>query len=64
MDLFEQLHCNTNYQMKTFRTVDRPIHGIAVIVPIEEQENPPSNEISDLKNSTLNPTAAEYVPKL
>ena len=24
---------------KTFRTVDRPIHGIAVIVPVEEQSN-------------------------
>ena len=27
-----------------FRTVDRPIHGIAVIVPIEEQLNPHAEE--------------------
>jgi hypothetical protein len=35
---------------KNYRKVDRPIHGISVIVPIEEQ-------------STLNPAAADYVPQ-
>ena len=35
---------------KTFRTVDRPIHGVSVIVPVEEQ-------------STLNPDAHEFVPQ-
>ena len=34
-----------------FRSVERPIHGIAVIVPIEEQEK-----------SILNPSAPDFVP--
>ena len=33
-----------------FRRVDRPIHGISVIVPIEEQ-------------GSLNPAAADFVPQ-
>ena len=32
---------------KTFRTVDRPIHGIAVIVPVEEQEADEATESDD-----------------
>ena len=36
---------------KNFRSVERPIHGIAVIVPIEEQDKP-----------LLNPTASDFVP--
>ena len=38
----------------TFREVDRPVHGIAVIVPIEEQ--------STSIESELNPNAEEYKP--
>ena len=43
-----------NYKLpdeKKFRSVERPIHGIAVIVPIEEQEN-----------QGLNPNASDFVP--
>ena len=36
---------------KNFRSVERPIHGIAVIVPIEEQDK-----------VSLNPTAPDFVP--
>ena len=36
---------------KKFRTVDRPIHGISVIVPIEEQ------------SKSLDPEAATFVPR-
>ena len=43
----------------TFRTVDRPIHGIAVIVPVEEQEDA-KEENQDV--SSLNPQAEPYVP--
>ena len=40
---------------KKFRTVDRPIHGIAVIVPIEEQGNQ-----TEKVESNLNPEAPEF----
>jgi hypothetical protein len=40
---------------KKFRTVDRPIHGIAVIVPIEEQ----GNQTGEVE-SNLNPEAPEF----
>ena len=43
-----------NLGEKVFREVDRPVHGIAVIVPIEEQ--------SYNVNSTLDPTAAVFKP--
>ena len=36
------------------REVDRPIHGIAVIIPIEEQ--------SGVMKSTLNPEARAFQP--
>ena len=39
---------------KNFRTVDRPIHGISVIVPIEEQSP---------VERTLNPNASAFVPQ-
>ena len=39
---------------KNFRTVDRPIHGISVIVPIEEQS---------ATEHTLNPTAKAFEPQ-
>ena len=39
---------------KTFREVDRPVHGIAVIVPIEEQ----SSNIA----SELDANAEEFTP--
>ena len=50
----------------THRLVDRPIHGISVIVPIEEQhgkdvENQEDNENTKETNS-LNPKAAEFIP--
>ena len=35
-----------------FREVDRPIHGVAVIVPIEEQR----------EATTLHPNAKEFIP--
>ena len=43
-----------NPSEKVFREVDRPIHGIAVIVPIEEQVH----ELS----SNLDPKADEFKP--
>ena len=47
-----------NPNEKTHRQVDRPIHGVAVIVPIEEQStlNPRAEQ------STLNPTAEQFQP--
>ena len=51
---------------KTFRTVDRPIHGIAVIVPVEEQTHNSDHRLqdpdSDTVDSNLNPEAAEFIP--
>ena len=46
---------------KTFRFVNRPIHGISVIVPIEEQLN--ADTRNSLLHSKLNPEASEYAPK-
>ncbi len=40
---------------KNFRTVSRPIQGVCVIVPVEEQD--------PVVNSTLNPGATTFVPK-
>ena len=53
---------------KTFRLVDRPIHGIAVIVPIEEQSTQQQSigkEAVECKTpqGALNPKAAEFNPK-
>ena len=53
---------------KTFRLVDRPIHGIAVIVPIEEQPTQQQSigkEAVECKTpqGALNPKAAEFNPK-
>ena len=45
-----------NPNERTFREVDRPVHGIAVIVPIEEQAIDVVSE--------LNPTADEFKPSL
>jgi hypothetical protein len=44
---------------KKYRTVDRPVQGISVIVPIEEQGSavPSTNE-------KLNPFASEFTPKV
>ena len=60
-----------NYKLpekRVFRTVYRPIHGIAVIVPIEEQVTGDNDDTDKLKHhnnmlnsSTLNPNAAEYI---
>ena len=48
---------------KTFRTVSRPIHGICVIVPIEEQsQSAESNET--VPATALNPRAASFEPKV
>ena len=48
---------------KTFRTVSRPIHGICVIVPTEEQH--PSAESNETVPATaLNPRAASFEPKI
>ena len=44
-----------NPNEKTFREVDRSVHGIAVIVPIEEQ--------SQVVVSGLNPAASVFEPK-
>ena len=44
------------------RFVDRPIHGIAVIVPIEEQHHESDDEPENNKVN-LNPCASEFVPK-
>ena len=49
-----------NYKLpeeKCYRTVERPIHGIAVIVPIEEQDN--TESLPD-----LNPDAKEFSPAI
>ena len=43
-----------NQNEKVFREVERPIQGISVIVPIEEQVGP---------NSLLNPRAEYFLPK-
>ena len=43
-----------NPDEKSYREVDRPIHGIAVIVPIEEQ----SYDVA----SNLDPNATEFQP--
>ena len=50
---------------KTFRLVDRPIHGIAVIVPVEEQaqEGESEDENNHKKEVSLNPNASEYTPQ-
>ena len=40
---------------KKHRLVDRPIHGIAVIVPVEEQDHHSGN-------NELNPEAVEFYP--
>ena len=47
-----------------YRFVDRPIHGIAVIVPIEEQsERSVKPDVNPLVvQQTLNPTALEFRP--
>ena len=45
-----------NQGENTYREVDRPIHGIAVIVPIEEQ--------SCVTKSNLDPTANEFKPTI
>ena len=47
-----------------YRCVGRPIHGIAVIVPIEEQsERPVKPDVNPLVvQQTLNPTALEFHP--
>ena len=42
---------------KVHRLVDRPIHGIAVIVPVEEQ-----NLYIDSSPSNLDPNASEFHP--
>ena len=51
----------------THRLVDRPIHGVAVIVPIEEQHKEGSDNGKEQKNNVetnnLNPCASEFVPK-
>ena len=39
-----------------YRYVDRAIHGIAVIVPVEEQN------LSDVETSELNPDASTFDP--
>ena len=44
---------------KTYRYVDRPIHGIAVIVPVEEQTELNNTNVRD---SNLNPNVAEFYP--
>ena len=46
---------------KGFRTVDRPVQGISVIVPIEEQT--PVGVVKPDPYRVLNPSAEEYVPQ-
>ena len=48
---------------KNFRFVNRPIHGISVIVPVEEQLNADTDRDPVLIDSKLNPEASDYVPK-
>ena len=48
---------------KNFRFVNRPIHGISVIVPVEEQSDADTKDSSILNESKLNPKASEYIPK-
>ena len=47
---------------KTYRLVDRPIHGIAVIVPVEEQ-SPSDVSLKNNSDTGLNPMAAEFAPQ-
>ena len=58
---------------KTFRLVDRPIHGIAVVVPVEEQptaaaedtEEPSTDDVVDVAEQSkkgLNPMADPFSP--
>ena len=46
---------------KVFRKVDRPIHGICVIVPVEEQQLN-TGTVTTVTDSTLNPCASTFVP--
>ena len=46
---------------KVFRKVDRPIHGICVIVPVEEQQTSTGTDTT-VTDSTLNPCASTFVP--
>ena len=51
-----------NYKLpgeKCFRSVERPIHGIAVIVPIEEQGEIKEDSCNDIE---LDPNAVEFHP--
>ena len=50
---------------KTFRLVNRPIHGIAVIVPVEElaQEGESEHKNNRKKEVSLNPNVSEYTPQ-
>ena len=47
---------------KVFRTVDRPIHGICVIVPVEEQQSTTGTDKTVIDNSALNPCASTFIP--
>ena len=57
-----------NPNEKTFRLVDRPIHGIAVVVPVEEQSTAPAEdskedvEVVAGHKKTLNPNADPFTP--
>ena len=44
---------------KSYRYVDHPVHGIAVIVPVEEQTSA-SNAINEKR--ALNPKAPKFYP--
>ena len=46
---------------KVFRKVDRPIHGICVIIPVEEQQRNTGTDTT-VTDSTLNPCASTFVP--
>ena len=55
---------------QSFKTVDRPIQGIAVIVPVEEQHNTEDvetefknhGEVTPKTKTTLNPNALDFYP--
>ena len=47
---------------KVFRTVDRPIHGIAVIVPVEEQDDEKKESDENVIKSDMNAEAKEFIP--
>ena len=49
---------------KVFRSVDRPVQGISVIVPIEEQPSQVSGTKKVSISSTLNPCASVFSPQI